>query len=119
MKLTEHQILEFQQKQIDAFVNLSIVFVQENFPVFAEGKTVGEIESFVKSLLGFCKENQIYGGLNVQKVIHYFILFNLTLPLGSALLNLIKNVDNEDAKVEQLFLVLSSGRYKLTEIEQL
>jgi len=117
MDLTKKQIETFQENRIDEFVNLTVIFIQNNFNQFSSDKSLTELKAFVYSIVKFCKSCGIYGGLNLQKMTHYFIEFNLTIPVDGRITSVLKQQRlNEDIKVQNFYLILASGRYKLKEI---
>lgn len=116
MKISDKQISIFQDEKIKQFILISLEFIKTNFPSFTENKSEDELRNFIVEIVAFGKLNKIYKGINLQKLIHYFIAFKLNLPLPEKLIMVLKAIKNENVRVEDFYLNVASGRYKLAEI---
>ena len=117
MQITNKQIEELNKNKVDNFIGQSILFLQLNFSTWCNEKTADMIRQFIFSMIEFGNTNNIKKGNNLQKLMHYKIEYQFEIPLHEKLEKILTNADwDENARVESLYLVLLSGRYKLTEL---
>ena len=98
--ITKQQMEAFQQAEVEKFVEISVVFLQENFTDWCEGKGREAIEQFIREMMTFGKQYGIYTEINIQKLMHYKIEFDFDIPLQTALATELRKPDiHEDHRV--------------------
>ena len=117
MQITNKQLEELDKNKLENFIGQSIIFLQLNFKEWCNGKTAELIRQFIVSMIAFGNTYNIKKGNNLQKLMHYKIEYQFDIPLHEKLEKILTNPGwNENARIENLYLILSSGRYKLTEM---
>jgi hypothetical protein len=107
-------MLTFTKKQIDSLDNhmkgdiyLNVKFIKDNFPDFLEGNT-GEINKLVEWTFDFSRKNKITKLINIQRLVHYQVEYNLPYLQLQNLRIVCESDLKEDVKVDQIFFLSAS-----------
>lgn len=117
MILKNSQIEQFKRYMLEKFFINTILFLRNNFPEWCEGKNDEELGEFINLIMKFGKNYQIYSEVNLQKLMHYQILYKFDIPVHPKLEAKLSDFSqDENFRIENFYLGLESGNYRLTQI---
>jgi hypothetical protein len=94
----------------ERYISKTVRLLEERLPVWCLDKRTEERDQFVRSMIGFARNKNIFKEVNIQKLIVWQIEPGFTIPL-SKYLESVLNRENayEEFRMERFFEAITSG----------
>ena len=108
--ISEEQDKSMAKDMTERFITKTVLLLEERLQVWCLDNSIEERDQFVRSMIGFARNKNIFKEINIQKLIVWQVDPGFTIPL-SKYLESVLNRENayEEYRMERFFEAITSG----------